>query len=157
MQCGKPDTGSASDVRRGSMMHTCGSCLAKESSARCEPLSGSCMAGMHKKGIFSFFCHIDAKPSGFMAGGTCVEKIGLCHRHSKAHCLLASQGGVYTRTSASLTISLLSIVSDITQSIRTVRIKPHQARQQRLGGPHTHACQSRWTSHRLLNAACHAT
>ncbi len=59
-------------------------------------------------------------------------------RHSDR--LLHSEG-VHTRISAILTISLLSIVSDIIQSIGTVRIKPHQARQQRLGVPHTHACQ----------------
>ncbi len=64
---------------------------------------------------------------------------------------------VHARESALLTVSLLSIVSDITQSIGAVRIKPHQARQQRLGSPHTHACQSTWTSHCLVNAACQAT
>ena len=83
-----------------------------------------------------------APVSGKLASATDTQKHTACLLHK----------GVYTQEQV-LTISLLSTVSDITQSIRAVRVKPHQARQQRLGGPHTRACQSTWTLQRLLNAA----
>ena len=95
VQCGKPDTGSASDVRRGSMMHTCGSCLAKESSARCEPLSGSCMAGMHKKGIFSFFVILMQNLQAAWQGAPVLRKLASATDTQKhTACLLHK--GVYT-------------------------------------------------------------